>query len=178
MNYEDLADLAERTGFSAWAKLNVASIDLKPEVRNMCAVNSCGMYAKRWSCPPGCGTLEECRTRLVQYSYGILVQTVGEIEDSFDFEAMMDIEAAHKERFALMLAFLRKEGTEVLALGAGCCTYCSQCTYPDAPCRFPDKSVSSMEAYGILVLEVCKLNGLQYHYGSDKMAYTSCFFIR
>jgi predicted metal-binding protein len=65
----------------------------------------------------------------------------------------------------------------VLALGAGCCTICRTCAYPDAPCRFPDRAVASMEAFGLLVLEVCKANGLQYYYGSDKMAYNSCFLL-
>ena len=37
--------------------------------------------------------------------------------------------------------------------------------------------MASMEAYGLLVLEVCKANGLQYYYGSDKMAYNSCFLL-
>ncbi len=178
MNYKALADLAERTGFSAWAKLDVASIDLKPEVRDMCAANSCGMFGKRWSCPPGCGSLEDCRKQLEGYSYGILVQSVGEIEDGFDFEAMMEIESEHKQRFAIMYDSLRRENMAVLALGAGCCTYCSQCTYPDAPCRFPKQAVASMEAYGILVLEVCKLNGLTYYYCKDKMAYTTCFLLK
>ncbi|MEF2837758.1 MAG: DUF2284 domain-containing protein [Oscillospiraceae bacterium] len=49
--------------------------------------------------------------------------------------------------------------------------------HPDAPCRFPDKQIASMEAYGMLVLEICKSNGLQYYYGADKMAYTSCFLL-
>ena len=30
----------------------------------------------------------------------------------------------------------------------------------------------------MLVLEVCKANGLQYYYGPDKMAYTSCFLVK
>ena len=34
-----------------------------------------------------------------------------------------------------------------------------------------------MEAYGLVVLEVCKANSLQYYYGADKMAYTSCFLL-
>ena len=37
--------------------------------------------------------------------------------------------------------------------------------------------ISSMEAFGMLVLEVCKANGLSYYYGSDKMAYTGCFLL-
>jgi len=178
MTYEQLSQMAQEAGFSAWADLDVATIELKTEVRDMCAVNSCGQYGKRWSCPPGCGTLEECSQRLKGFDRGILVQTYGDIEDGFDFEAMMEIESDHKEHFTQMYEALRETGAEVLAIGAGCCTACAKCTYPEAPCRFPEKMVSSMEAYGMLVLEVCKTNGLQYYYGADKMAYTSCFLVK
>ena len=154
------------------------TIELKSEVRDMCASNACGQYGKRWSCPPGCGTLEECARHLRKFPQGILVQTYGEIEDGFDFEAMMEIEADHKEHVREMYEALRETGKEVLALGAGCCTICSKCTYPDAPCRFPEKMISSMEAYGMVVLEVCKANNLTYYYGADKMAYTSCFLLK
>lgn len=178
MRYEELSALAKETGFTGWSPLSVSTIQLKQEVRDMCAVNACGQYEKRWSCPPGCGTLEECARRLEGYAHGILVQTVGEVEDGFDFEAMMEIEGEHREHFAAMYEALRERGENVLAIGAGCCTQCVECTYPDAPCRFPEKMVSSMEAYGMLVLEVCKANGLQYYYGSDRMAYTSCFLLK
>ena len=178
MTYEQLSKLAEEAGFSAWAPLDIATIQLKPEVRDMCAVNSCGQYGKRWSCPPGCGTLEECTARLTGFRHGILVQTYGDIEDGFDFEAMMEIEADHKEHFLEMYDALREEKATVLAIGAGCCTQCPKCTYPEEPCRFPERMVSSMEAYGMVVLEVCKANGLTYYYGPDKMAYTSCFLLK
>ena len=177
MTYEQLSGFAEEAGFSAWADLDVSTIELKPEVRDMCAVNSCGQYGRRWSCPPGCGTLEECAQQLKGFSRGILVQTFGDIEDGFDFEAMMEIEADHKAHVARMHEALRASGSRILALGAGCCTICAQCTYPDEPCRFPEKMLSSMEAYGMVVLEVCKANGLTYYYGPDKMAYTSCFLL-
>ena len=178
MKYEKLAFLAEEAGFSAWKSLDVTTIELKGEVRDMCAVNSCGQYGKRWSCPPGCGSLEECAEKLRAYSHGILVQTVGDIEDGFDFEAMMEIESDHKAHFSQMYEALRREKGEVLAVGAGCCTQCAQCTYPDEKCRFPEKMVASMEAYGMLVVEICKKNGLTYYYGPDKMAYTSCFLVK
>ena len=177
MTYEQLSKIAEEAGFSAWAPLDVSTIELKPEVRDMCATNSCGQYGKRWSCPPVCGTLEECRERIQGHTYGILVQTCGDIEDGFDMEAMMAIEAEHKAHFDEMYEAIRETGEDVLAVGAGCCTICTKCTYPDAPCRFPEKQISSMEAYGMLVLEICKANGLQYYYGADKMAYTSCFLL-
>ena len=178
MTYEQLTAIAQEAGFSAWAHLDAASIELKPEVRDMCAVNSCGQYGKRWSCPPGCGTLEECTKSIRAFSQGILVQTYGNIEDSFDFESMIEIEKEHKEHFHEMHEVLRETVAEVLALSAGCWTQCTKCTYPAEPCRFPEKYVASMEAYGMLVLEICKANGLHYYYGTEKMAYTSCFLLK
>lgn len=177
MNDAQLAACAQAAGFSHWATLDVSTIVLKQEVRDMCATNSCGRYGKCWSCPPGCGSLEDCKQKLSAMSRGILVQTVGDMEDSFDFEAMMEVEAAHKAHFTQMYEALRASEGSVLALGTGCCTQCASCTYPDAPCRFPEKMVSSMEAFGILVLEVCQANGLNYYYGSDQIAYTACFLL-
>lgn len=175
MTYEELSKIAEASGFTAWAPLDVSTIELKQEVRDMCA--ACQMYGKRWSCPPGCGTLAECAEKIHAHSHGILVQTMGDVEDGFDIEAMMEIEQDHKEHFTDMYRALRQADANVLAIGAGCCTKCRNCTYPDEPCRFPEEMVSSMEANGMVVLEVCKANNLQYYYGADKMAYTSCFLI-
>ena len=177
MDNQQLAACAQAAGFTHWAELDVGSIGLKQEVRDMCASNTCGRYGKCWSCPPGCGSLEECAGKLKGMARGILVQTVGDVEDSFDVEGMAAAEAAHKEHFARMYEALRASGEEVLALGAGCCTQCRECTYPGAPCRFPERMVSSMEAFGMLVLEVCQANGLPYYYGSDKIAYTGCFLL-
>ena len=97
---EKLLKIAREIGFEHFAPLDISTLELKQEVRDMCADNTCGQYEKRWSCPPGCGTLEECRKLLEGRTCGILVQSVGDIEDGFDFEAMMEIEAEHKARFA------------------------------------------------------------------------------
>ena len=61
-----------------------------------------------------------------------------------------------------------------LPLSAGACTVCRRCTCPDRPCRFPNKRMSSMEAYGLLVGDVCLRSGLSYNYGPRTMTYTSC----
>lgn len=177
MTFEQLEQIAKEYGFEASAPLNIATIVPKQEVRNMCEGNACGQYAKRWSCPPGCGSLEECAHRLRDYSKGILVQTISEIEDSFDAEGIKKAETCHKNRMLDMYAAICKLAPNPLALGAGCCTRCKTCTYPYVPCRFPDEMIVSMEAYGILVLEVCKANGLPYYYGPERIAYTGCFLL-
>ena len=143
-------------GFSHVVLLDCDTIELKPEVRQMCAADTCHKYDKCWSCPPGCGSLEECEAKVRQYKYGIIVQTVGELEDVFDGEGMMETEARHKEYFVEFEKKLREIYPDMLAIGAGCCTKCKVCTYPDAPCRFPKQAFSSMEAYGMLVTQVCQ----------------------
>ena len=75
MTQTELLALAKSCGFTASAPLDPASIELKQAVRDMCKENTCGQYGKRWSCPPGCGNLEQCRTHLSGYSTGLLVQT-------------------------------------------------------------------------------------------------------
>ena len=170
MDYEVIRELARESGFDHIARLDPKTIELKEEVRQMC--QSCGRYGKCWSCPPGCGTLEDCRVRVGAYQQGILVQTVGQLEDEFDGEAMMETQELHKTCFSALCEKL--DSADALRLGAGSCTICKTCTYPNDPCRFPKKMVSSMESYGMVVAETCKANDLPYYYGKNTIAYTSC----
>lgn len=178
IDLKELTAMAEKQGFSHTAFLDCSTIELRPEVRQMCEVNTCHMYGRCWSCPPGCGSLDSCRERIGRYRYGILVQTIGQLEDELDGEAMMETEALHKEHFHSFERILRKQYPDLLAIGAGCCTKCRTCTYPDAPCRFPREAFSSMEAYGMLVTQICQANGLEYYYGSYTITYTSCYLLR
>ena len=177
LDYERLIEMGTKCGLSHVGKLDVSTIQLMPEVRKMCEANTCRMYGKNWCCPPGVGSLEECGERISRYKEGILVQTVGELEDALDGEAMMETEAAHREHFEALRDELLKEYPGMLSVGAGTCTRCKECTYPDKPCRFPDNTFGSMEAYGMLVTQVGQANDMHYYYGPNTIAYTSCFLI-
>ena len=175
MDKQQLIDLALEAGFTHAGVVDAEKVQPLQEVRDMCAVNTCQRYGACWSCPPACGTLDECREKLSRYRTGLVVQVAGELEDSWDFEGMQALEERQKKAFSTLLPQLRERLGELLPLGTGCCTVCSECTYPDAPCRFPDKAVSSMEAYGLLVNQVCTDAGLRYNYGPNTMSYTGCF---
>ncbi len=158
------------------APLDASTLHVLPEVREMCAADRCGQYGKSWSCPPACGTLEELEQTLRRYSRGILVQTVGQLEDSFDWEGMQEIKERHDEAFRRLWQVLLEPYPGLLALGAGTCTRCAACAWPE-PCRFPKQRMVSMEACGLFVSQVCKDNGVPYRYGKDQLAYTSCFLL-
>lgn len=174
MEYKELEKLALDLGFSYVTRLDASTLSPLAEVRDMCAANTCGMYGKNLACPPACGTLEECRERIGKYRFGILLQMAGQIEDSLDFEGMQEIEARHKKSFFRLIKALRPLYPDMLPLGAGCCTVCKTCIGPGGECRFPDHRISSLEAYGILVNDLCTKNGMKYYYGPGTMAYTSC----
>ena len=176
MTVEEMMDLAKEIGFETVAPLNVATLHSMEEVRNMCAANTCHAYGSNWSCPPACGTIAQCAEKMSKYTRGVLVQTIGELEDSWDFEGIQEAAENHGKRFREAVLRLHKEGVEALCLTAGACPICEKCAFPE-PCRFPDKAISSMEAYGLLVNQVCTDNGIPYNHGSDKMAYTGCLLL-
>ncbi len=70
-------ELALSCGFDKAVPLGIGTLQVRKDVRDMCAADKCHAYDKNWTCPPNCGTLEECGERLRSYSLGILVQTVG-----------------------------------------------------------------------------------------------------
>ncbi len=171
-----LGSMAADCGFTVTAALDVATLRVMPEVRDMCASDRCGHYGRSWSCPPACGSLEEMERRIRRYSRGILVQTVGELEDSFDWEGMQETKTRHDTAFRRLWQVLLEPYPGLTALGAGCCELCSACAWPE-PCRFPDRRMVSMEACGLFVSQVCRENGVKYNYGPDRIAYTSCFLL-
>ena len=143
----------------------------------MCAADRCQCYGKNWTCPPACGTIEEATLRADPYRPGIIVQSVGQLEDDFDFESMEATAELHRQRFQKLVDGLKKEWPAMLPMGAGACTPCERCTYPDEPCRFPDEAIPSMEAYGLFVSQVCTASGMDYNHGKLTVTYTSCILL-
>lgn len=174
----DALKTADAVGFERSAPLTRDALLFREEVRAMCRADRCRSYGKTWSCPPGCGTLEQMREKASAFSDGILVETVGKMEDEFDFEAIERAASLHKKRFEALITALRRMGHPILPMGAGRCTICELCTYPDAPCRFPERAFPSMEAAGLLVSDVCEKCGIPYYNGKNTTTFIGCVLIR
>ena len=170
----DLLTLAREVGFSQCAAVNMDALEPLKAVRDMCEADRCGRYGKSWSCLPACGTLEQARAQIQRYSQGILVQSTAQLEDEFDYTGMTALSEAHKKRFLTFARQARLLYPQCLPLTAGTCTLCHACTYPKRPCRHPKQRLSSMEAYGLFVSDVCIRSNLDYNYGPCTLAYTAC----
>lgn len=166
----------EEAGFDCFGEVDAAALEVRDEVRDMCASGVCHQYGRNWACPPACGDLDVFRLIIGSCSRGIVFQTVGVLEDEFDGEAMMDAEALHKRRTEALSDALAAAGLgaeRCLVLSAGTCTRCKPCAYPE-PCRFPGRRLVSMEAAGLLVTDACNAAGVPYNHGRLTIAYTGC----
>lgn len=175
MTKEKALSLAKEQGFSHTGTFSVERMQFRTEVRDMCKANTCGNYGRCWTCPPALPELEEIRERAKQYDWGLLIQTTAQMEDAFDAEAMVEAMEGQKVRFRNLCDILREQKEDCLPMSSGGCGLCETCTCPDAPCRFPEKAVPSMEAYGLLVTDVCNLTeNCKYYYGENTITFTSC----
>ena len=175
----DILTLARELGFEHCGAFDAAGLEFREDVRAMCADGRCRRYGRSWSCPPAIGSVARLEARARKFSRGVLVQTTGALDGDFDAEGIRAAEAVHKRRFA---ALARQCGAifgeGCLPMGAGSCTLCVKCTYPARPCRYPARVFPSMEAYGLLVADVCALAGLKYYYGPGTITYSSCILTK
>lgn len=177
MREDRLLELAQQAGFEHTGILNTDALVLRPEVRDMCASGICRRYGHCWTCPPGCGSLEYLQKKISKFTGGILVQTTEKLKNDFDVKTMLAAEKKHKDRFAVLSRQARIIFPESMPMSAGSCTICQKCTYPDKPCRFPDRAFPSMEACGLVINDVCRDSGMKYNYGEQTITYTSCVLI-
>ena len=164
---------AKELGFDEASTIKPRILQSREDVRGMCAADKCGAYGKNWTCPPACGTLEQCQKKMNSYHNGLLLQTVGHMTKDIDSRCYRETEKKHNEALRVLWQTIKNHYPEALCLGAGGCRICKKCTYPE-PCRFPDKAMPSMEAYGLFVTQVCKDAGIDYHHGERTITYTAC----
>ena len=158
--------------------LESSAVETDASFRDMCARNACGMWGKCWTCPPDIGQIDVLMAELQQYSHALVYQTVGQLEDSYDFEGMTEA-GKHHNRVAQSLRTVFAEAgiSDPLHLGAGGCRVCPVCARRTGePCRHPELAMSSLEAYGIHVSRLAAKADMKYINGSNTVTYFGAVF--
>lgn len=153
--------------------IETKKIETDRSFRDMCASNACGVYGKCYMCPPDVGEIETLMAEIGNYDYALVYQTVSELEDSYDFEGMVN---AKKKSYPLAQSLrqvFREAGIRrVLHLGAGGCGVCEVCAKRTGePCRFPEKAMPSLEAYGVNVSALAGAADMKYINGQNTVTY-------
>lgn len=173
MDHETLALAARNSGAAKAAVISADSIVLSREFYDICAGNACGNFGRCWMCPPDVGEIDALMARVRRYRCGLLYQSIGALEDSFDIEGMEAAAKAHARLSQRVQAALEPLlGESSFHLSCGGCNLCERCAkLDDAPCRFPERALVPMEAAGIDVYNTVKDTELKYINGANTVTY-------
>jgi predicted metal-binding protein len=148
--------------------IETSGLSFSPELYDTCRTNVCGNYNKSWTCPPAVGSLEEQREKILRWKHALVFTTKFELEDSFDVEGMGEARRIHNR----LTMDIRGKFSANPVYGAGGCSVCPSCAYP-APCRFPGRAISAVEAAGINVTELSRTAMVKYNNGPNTITYFS-----
>ena len=177
MNRKSLEEQLAQLPLAQYVFFNTEELEFSPRIRAVCK-NECPRYGKTWACPPGVGTVEECRKKCLSYPHGLLFSTLTEVPDLADMQACLDTRADHEAITRQVAALLREQGLEVYGLSTESCDICEHCAYPDGPCRHPDLMYPCVESHGIVVTALAEKYGIEYQYGNNIVTWFSLLLYR
>lgn len=171
--FESLIAAAKECGANNASVILADTIETDAAFRDMCAANSCGMYGKCWMCPPDVGEIHELMAKLKTYSHALVYQYIGQLEDSYDYEGMIDARRfMAKLSHSLQKYLTANMPVEFLHLTVGGCGVCEVCAKQDGkPCIHPELALASLEAYGVNVSRLAAVSDMKYINGTDTVTY-------
>jgi len=157
--------------------IDTSELAFSERVRYVCTTE-CPMYGKSWACPPAVGDVETCRQRCLGFEKALLISTITEVSDIANIEETLATRGDHEEITRAVHAMVREQAAETMVLSTEACAHCEHCTYPDAPCRFPERMYPCVESHGILVTDLAERHGIDFLAGGNVVTWFSLIFYR
>ncbi len=152
--------------------ISTDQLKFEERVRYICQ-HECERYNTTWACPPAVGTLEECERRCKAYSHGLLFSSVSEVKDILDMEELLSTRKDHEEITNQIGDFMMGQGYDIYILSTESCDVCEHCTYPEAPCRNPQRMHPCIESQGIVVSEIAEQERMVFNLGGNTILWFS-----
>ena len=177
MNQERLeARLAELPLYE-YAFLSPEELTFTERVRVVCR-EECPMYNKSWACPPAVGEVSECIARCRSYEGCLMISTITEVSDAANMEITLATRPEHEAITREVRDRLLEEVNEVYVLSTEACAHCEKCSWPDGPCRHPERMFPCVESHGILVTDLAEKRGIDFLAGGNLVTWFSLLFYR
>ena len=156
--------------------IDPAELEFSDRVRWICE-HECPMYGKSWACPPGVGSVEECRGKCARYANCLMISTITEVTDISDLNETLNTRPAHEKLTNQVRDLMREQGIEPYILSTEACAVCERCAILDGlPCRMPGRMHPCVESHGINLIPTLEENGLEFQYGENIVTWYSLVF--
>ncbi len=156
--------------------LDPKELEFSSRIRWICE-NECPMYGKSWACPPGVGTVDQCRGKCLSFENCLLISTIVEVRDITDINETLATRSDHEAVTNEVRDIMRHLGTDPYILSTEACALCDRCAILDGkPCRFPEKMHPCVESHGINVVPVLENRGLEFQFGANVVTWVSLLF--
>ena len=160
-----------------YAFISTEELVFADRVRWICE-HECPMYNTTWACPPAVGTIDECRQKVLAFKEGLMIATITEVSDIANIEETLSTRGEHEKITREVLELVKQQSTETLTLSTEACAHCAKCSYPDAPCRHPDRMFPCVESYCILVTDLAEKHGIDFLAGTNLVTWFSLIFYK
>ena len=161
----------------AYAFIDTDELVFADRVRWICE-HECPMYNTTWACPPAVGTVDECKARVMGFREGLMIATITEVGDIANIEETLATRGDHEAITRQISSLIAEHAGEILTLSTEACAHCAKCSYPDAPCRHPEKMFPCVESHGILVTDLAEKHGIDFLAGSNLVTWFSLVFYK
>ena len=156
--------------------IDPAQLEFSDRIRYICQAE-CPRYGKSWACPPGVGSVAECKAKCLGYQECLVVGTITECLDIADIDETLATRPEHEKLTDQVADMLRDMGVEPYILSTDSCAICENCTFPEGkPCRHLDRMHPCIESHGINIIPALEENGLEFQYGGNIVTWYSMLF--
>ena len=176
MNRELLEEQLSELPLFIYCDLDPRELEFADRIRWICE-HECPMYGQTWACPPGVGSVECCREKLMKFENCLMISSVAEVEDISSITQTLDTRAGHEALTNEVRDLMRQQGVDPYVLSTEACTICQRCAYLDGqPCRHPDRMHPCVESHGINVIPVLEQAGIEFQFGDNVVTWISLLF--
>ena len=176
MNRELLEQQLSELPLYIYDHIDPSELEFNDRIRWICE-NECPMYGKSWACPPGVGTVGQCRSRCREYENCLMISTITEVNDIADMEETLATRPDHEAVTNEVLEILKELGAKPYVLSTEACTLCEKCAILEGkPCRMPEKMHPCVESHGINVVPMLESRGLEFQFGANVVTWISLLF--
>ena len=151
-------------------------LEFSHRIRWICE-HECPMYGKSWACPPGVGSVEECKGKCLKFENCLMISTITEVADITNINETLATRPDHEKVTNEVRDLMRELGVDPYILSTEACAICERCAILDGqPCRLPGKMHPCVESHGINVVPILEERGLEFQFGANVVTWISLLF--